>query len=207
MAWAGAIADRHDKPRLLQITSIGGALIALTTAVLVTAGHRSPQVLGIMALLAGVAAAFETPTRQSLAAELVPPADLPSAVGLNGAIMTSSRLVGTAVAGLLIAGVGPEACLYLNAVSFLAVVVAMTRMRRQDFNPVVRAPGGKGQIPSLRWRSRRPPGSSAADYGVRSGLARADGNITAGSAAAIRLAGSRIWGRQRSTRLSSSVIC
>ena len=145
-AWAGAIADHHDKPRLLQITSIAGALIALTTAVLVTAGHRSPQVLGIMALLAGVAAAFETPTRQSLAAELVAPADLPSAVGLNGAIMTSSRLVGTAVAGLLIAGVGPEACLYLNAVSFLAVVVAMTRMRRQDFNPVVRAPGGKGQI-------------------------------------------------------------
>ncbi len=72
--------------------------------------------------------------------------DLPSAVGLNGAIMTSSRLVGTAIAGVLIATVGATLCLYLNAVSFLAVVVAMQLMRRDQFNVVARSPRGKGQI-------------------------------------------------------------
>ncbi|MGD9752687.1 MAG: MFS transporter [Acidimicrobiia bacterium] len=144
--WAGAIADRTDKPRLLQVTNSVAGIIALATALLVSTGHTSLRTLGIMSLLGGVASAFETPARQTLAAELVRGEDLPSAVGLNGAIMTSSRLVGTAIAGVLIATVGATLCLYLNAVSFLAVVVAMQLMRRDQFNVVARSPRGKGQI-------------------------------------------------------------
>lgn len=145
-AWAGAIADRSDKPRVLQLTNAIAALIALATAVLVSSGHHSTPLLAVMALLSGCAGAFETPAVQSIAAELVPEADLPSAVGLNGAIMTSSRMVGTAVAGVLIATIGAPACLYLNAASFLAVVVAMQLLRREETFAVERAAGGRGQI-------------------------------------------------------------
>lgn len=145
-AWAGAIADRSDKPRLLQVANAASSAIALALALIVTAGHHSTPLLAAMSLLAGCASAFETPTRQSMAAELVPPADLPSAVGLNGAIMTSSRLVGTAVAGLLIATVGATACLYLNAASFLAVVVTMALLRRSELYAVSRVGREAGQV-------------------------------------------------------------
>ena len=156
-AWAGAIADRTDKPRLLQVANAVSSVVALATAVLVTTGHTSLRTLGIMALLGGVSSAFETPARQTLAAEVVTAEDLPSAVGLNGAIMTSSRLVGTAIAGLLIATIGSTACLYLNAVSFLAVVVAMQLVRRGEFHHVTRAPRGKGQIrQGLRYARSQP---------------------------------------------------
>ena len=170
-AWAGAIADRSDKPRVLQLTSVAAALIALATAVLVSNGHHSTPLLAAMALLGGCAGAFETPTRQSMAAELVPKADLPSAVGLNGAIMTSSRMVGTAVAGLLIATIGAPACLYLNAASFLAVVVAMHLLRREELFAVRRAAAGKGQIRqglryALREREVRLPLAALAVIGT-----------------------------------------
>ena len=145
-AWAGAIADRTDKPRMLQVTNGAAAVVALATAVLVSSGRHTTALLGVMALLSGCAGAFETPTRQSLAAELVPPADLPSAVGLNGAIMTSSRMVGTAIAGLLIAALDPVACLYLNAASFLAVVGAMALVRRDELHAVTRANKGAARI-------------------------------------------------------------
>ncbi len=145
-AWAGAIADRSDKPTMLQFTNGAAAVIALATAVAVSSGHQSTPLLAVMALLGGCANAFETPTRSSMAAELVPPADLPSAVGLNGAIMTSSRLVGAAIAGLLIGTIGASACLYVNAVSFLAVVIAMQRLRRSELFTVGRAAAGKAQI-------------------------------------------------------------
>ncbi|MFN0026590.1 MAG: MFS transporter [Acidimicrobiales bacterium] len=156
-AWAGAIADRSDKPRMLQRTNALAAMVALVMAVTVSSGHRSLPVLAALVLLGGCAAAFETPTRQSMAAELVPPPDLPSAVGLNGAIMTSSRLVGSALAGVLISTVGAEVCLYLNAVSFLAVVVAMTAIRREELQPRRRAAPSKGQIRlGLRYAAREP---------------------------------------------------
>lgn len=145
-AWAGAIADRSDKRTVLQLTNTAAAAVALATAVLVSAGQRGTVVLAVMSLLAGCAAAFETPTRQSFAAELVGPEDLPSAVGLNGAIMTSSRLVGTAVAGLLITVVGAPACLFVNAVSFLAVIVALRLMRGDDLHAVARPARARGQV-------------------------------------------------------------
>lgn len=156
-AWAGAIADRSDKPTLLTITNTVAAVVALGTALTVSAGYSSTTVLAGWSLVAGIVTAFDTPTRQSVAAELVPPEHLPSAVGLNAAIMTSSRMVGAAVAGLLIAIAGPSACLYLNAVSFLAVVVAMSMLRRQEFHAVSRARRAKGQIrEGLRYALREP---------------------------------------------------
>ncbi len=142
--WAGALADRLDKRLLISVANGAAAIIALATAIVVGAGHRSVAVLLVMSMLLGVASAFETASRQSFAAELVEPHDIPSAVGLNAAIMTGSRMVGSALAGGLIVAFGATVCLYLNAVSFLAVIGALLMMRTSELRrrtPVIRSRG------------------------------------------------------------------
>src|SRR5690349_15001684 len=86
-AYAGTVADRVDKRLILVVANAAAGVIALATALLVTGGQGTVAVLGLMSLLLGCTTAFETPTRQSFVAELVPAADIPSAVGLNGATM------------------------------------------------------------------------------------------------------------------------
>ncbi len=142
--WAGALADRLDKRMLLGVANGAAALIALATALIVSAGHQSLTVLLVMSMLLGVASAFETASRQSFAAELVEPDDITSAVGLNAAIMTGSRMVGSGLAGALIVAFSATVCLYLNAVSFLAVIGALLMMRTADLRrraPVARRRG------------------------------------------------------------------
>lgn len=157
-AWAGAIADRVPKRTLLFLANSGAALVAAATATVVAAGQRSVGVLGVFSFLLGCAQAFEVPARQSFTAELVPGEDLASAVGLNGATMSFSRLAGSALAGVLLIVVGAPACLYLNAVSFLAVLAALVLMRpsellRRPARPSTR----KGQVRAgLRYAASRP---------------------------------------------------
>ena len=136
------LADRIDKRRILIVANVAAAVIALATALLVSSGHRSVAVLAVASLLLGVSTAFETPTRQSFVAELVQPEDIPSAVGLNGATMTGARIVGSAVAGVLLAVLGASICLYLNAASFAAVIVALMMIRRSELRPSMVIPRG-----------------------------------------------------------------
>jgi len=145
-AWAGALADRHDKRRMLIVANAAAAVIALATAVLVTTGHRSVSVLAVMALLLGVTTAFELPTRQSLVGQLVEPPDLPSAIGLNVAVMTGSRMAGSALAGLLIVLFSATVCIYINALSFLATILGVVLLRESEIRPTERAVRAKGQI-------------------------------------------------------------
>jgi len=101
--------------------------------------------------------AFETPTRQSFVAELVQPEDIPSAVGLNGATMTGARIVGAAIAGVLIAVLGASICLYVNAASFAAVILALLMIRRRELRPSIVLPRGRGQIrDGFRYVMRAP---------------------------------------------------
>ena len=156
-AWAGALADRHDRRRLLAAANLTAAVIALATGLLVTAGHRSVLVLATMSLLLGITSAFETPTRQSLLGQLVGPTELSSAVGLNAAVMTGSRMAGSAVAGILIVTLGSTTCLYVNAASFLATVVAVVLMRESEIRQsAAHARGEGGVIDGLRYAIRRP---------------------------------------------------
>src|SRR5258706_7621688 len=113
-AWSGALADRVDKRRMLMAANAAAALIALATALLVSAGHQSVEVLAVMAFLLGVTTAFETPTRPSPLGQIVEGPHLPSAIGLNAAIMTGSRMAGSAVAGLLIVAFGTTTSIYLD---------------------------------------------------------------------------------------------
>jgi len=156
-AWAGTIADHTDKRRLLIAANIGAALVALATAVLVTNGQQSVEVLGGMSLLMGLTSAFEVPARQSFTADLVGLHDLPSAIGLNGATMTGSRMVGSAIGGLLIAALGASACLYVNAGSFLAVIIALAMIRSSEIRGVPVTPRQRGQLmEGLRYARRDP---------------------------------------------------
>lgn len=145
-AWSGALADRLDRRHLLLGANIAAGLVALATAVAVASGHTSVSTLATASLLLGLTSAIETPARQSFVSQLVTPVDLQSALGLNGAIMTGSRLLGSALAGLLIATLGAETCLYVNAASFLAAIAALALLGRENLRASPRLARAKGQV-------------------------------------------------------------
>lgn len=121
-AWAGALADRHDKRRLCLLTQSLLAAQATALAVFDFAGHASVGVIYVLSFVLGLANAFDNPARRGLVVELVEPADISNAMGLNTAVMTGSRVFGPALAALLVAPFGTAWCFAINAVSFVAVL-------------------------------------------------------------------------------------
>jgi MFS family permease len=140
---AGGIIDRCDRHRLLLVTQTVALAQALALALLtftgvVAAGH----VVGL-AFLLGVVNAFDGPTRQSFLLELVGRRDdLPNAIALNSSCFNGARLVGPAIAGLLLALTSPGVCFLANAASYLAVLGALLAMRR----PLTRRPAARGRL-------------------------------------------------------------
>ena len=155
-AWAGALADRIDKRRLLMATQTAAALFALILAALTFADVVTIWMIWVLAGLTGVAVALDLPSRQSFVFEMVGPDDLANAVGLNAVIINSSRIVGPAIGGLLIAAVGVASCFLFNAVSFIAVIVALAMMRTAELRPskpVRRRPGQVREGLRYVWRT------------------------------------------------------
>ena len=127
---AGLVADRIPKRRLLQLTNIGMAVPALVLGLLAVTGLAQSWHVYVLALALGVASAFDAPARQSFVSELVDGDDLSNAVGLNSASFNAARLVGPAVAGVLIAALGGGVVatgwvILLNAVSYVAPVLSL----------------------------------------------------------------------------------
>ncbi len=145
-AWAGLLADRFDRRRLLVATQVAQGLLAAGLGVLVLSGHAQLWQVYVFAGLLGVVTAIDAPVRQTFVAELVPAARLSNAVGLNSASFNAARLVGPGLAGLLIAAVGSGWVFVINAVTFLATIVSLLLMRRADLYPMPHAPRAKGQI-------------------------------------------------------------
>ena len=147
--YAGVVADRFAKRRLLQVTQGTMMLSALALGLLAVTGQAQLWHVYVLALVLGAGSAFDAPARQSFVSEMVGPDDLTNAVGLNSASFNAARLVGPALAGLLIGafGGGVEATGYvvlLNAASFLAVIGQLQRMdvaRLHSPRPVARRPG------------------------------------------------------------------
>ena len=129
---AGVLADKIDNRRLLIATSIASGLVAATLGAIVASGHASLGWIYALTLMLGIVLAVERPAMQSFVFELVGPALLPKAVAANSSINPVSRLVGPALAGVLIATVGVEACFSINAVSYLVVIAALVALRRDD---------------------------------------------------------------------------
>ncbi|MGZ5398589.1 MAG: MFS transporter [Nocardioides sp.] len=128
--FAGVVADRIPKRRLLQLTNIGMAAPALVLGVLAVTGAAQIWHVYILAFVLGIAAAFDAPARQSFVSEIVDADDLTNAVGLNSASFNAARLVGPAVAGVLIAALGGGAVatgwvILANAVSYIAPILTL----------------------------------------------------------------------------------
>jgi predicted MFS family arabinose efflux permease len=141
--WAGVVADRGDKRRIILLADIVMGVQSLALAVLTHVGLITYPVLLLLVLVLGTASAFEVPTRQSFFAELVGKEDLPNAIALNSAAFNGTRIVGPALAGWLIAVAGTTAaCFYANAVSFLFVVTGLMMMRLPPFRPPERTTSG-----------------------------------------------------------------
>ena len=126
---AGVLIDRVDKRKLILGTQIVALLQATLLALLVAFGSITPHVLLLLAFCLGAVSAFDLPARQSFVIELVGREDLSNAIALNSAAFNAARVVGPAVAGAVLASFGEAACFGANAVSYLAVVLALASLR------------------------------------------------------------------------------
>ena len=145
-AWAGVLADRLNRRKLLMITQGTMGVLALALGALVLSGYAELWHVYVFATLLGCASAIDGPVRQVFVAEMVPAGKLSNAVGLNSASFNAARLVGPGVAGLLIALVGPGWVFVINGVTFAATIIAMSRMRVSELNVMPVASRAKGQI-------------------------------------------------------------
>src|SRR6202050_1874282 len=127
--WGGAVADRVDLRKLLLVTQTLYCLLAALLWALAAAGDASVAALVAIGVAGGFVQIADSPARQALLSRLVPPDDLASAVSLNGVVVNSARVVGPALAGVLIVTVGTTICFGLNALSYLAVIAALLVIR------------------------------------------------------------------------------
>jgi MFS family permease len=127
-AWGGLLADRIPKRRLLSFTQPALALPALTLFVLTTTGHVEAWMVLALVLVRGSVTALDNPARQAFVVEMVGPDRVVNAVALNSVIVHSSRIIGPAAAGAVIALLGVAPCFLINAASFAVMFVALRTM-------------------------------------------------------------------------------
>jgi len=133
--WAGVVADRVDKRRLLLVTQSFALLQAVALATLVSSGVVLPWMVLALAFAFGVFSAFDLPARQSFLVEMVGREDLPNGIALNSMAFNTARVIGPAIAGVLVATIGEAGCFWLNALSYVAVLFSLWRIvvpRRVD---------------------------------------------------------------------------
>jgi MFS family permease len=156
-AWAGLVADRMDKRQVLMVTQPLMGFLALILGVLTLTGLVQLWMVFLMALLLGAVTAVDNPARQSFVMELVGRRQVTNAVSLNSAVFTSARVVGPAIAGVLIAVVGTGWCFVVNAASFGAVLTALVAMNAEQLERAQRPLRARGQLmEGLRFVWSRP---------------------------------------------------
>ncbi|CQR63416.1 MFS transporter [Streptomyces leeuwenhoekii] len=155
--YGGVLVDRLRKRPALLVTQTSMALTALFLAVLTLTGHVQVWHVYVAAFAMGLATVVDNPARQSFVSELVGRDQLHNAVSLNSANFQSARLVGPAVAGLMITGVGTGWAFLFNGLSFVAPLTGLLLMRARELHVVERAPRAKGQLrEGLRYVATRP---------------------------------------------------
>jgi MFS family permease len=137
--FGGIVADVLPKRGTLLVANAASGLLALGLGTLVASGQVQVWHVFLFAGLLGVVNAVEMPVRQSFVVEMVGRDDVPNAIGLNSALFNGSRIVGPAIAGLVIGAVGIAACFFVNAVSFIGVLVALVAMRPEALIAAPRA--------------------------------------------------------------------
>ncbi|MCH6472235.1 MFS transporter [Sinomonas terrae] len=144
--YAGVVGDRLDKRKLLVGTQAAMGALALLQAVLVLSGVAQLWEIYAIALLLGVASAFDAPARQAFVSELVGRQDVSNAVALNSASFNLARLAGPGIAGVLISVIGTGWVFMLNAASFAAVIASLIKLRVDLLHRSAPVPRGKHQI-------------------------------------------------------------
>ena len=140
---AGVVADRFESRRLVMTTQGAAMAISVALAAVTLTDTATLPIVYVLAALGGIALAFDAPGRQSLTFQMVGPRELPNAVALNSGLFNGSRVIGPAIAGLVIAAVGTGLCFVLNAVSFLAVLTALVLVREDELRPVEKDPSAR----------------------------------------------------------------
>ena len=132
----GVVSDRYNRFRVLLATQVASMIQAILLAVLILANHYQVwEILGLSVLL-GIINAFDVPARQSLVYEMVEDKnDLPNALALNSSMVNLSRLIGPAIAGIILEALGDGACFVGNAMSFVAVIASLLMMRLPKYEP------------------------------------------------------------------------
>jgi len=153
---AGVVADRIESRKLVMATQAAAMAISIALAVVTLTDTATLPLVYVLAALGGIALAFDAPGRQSLTFQMVGPRELPNAVALNSGLFNGSRVIGPAIAGLVIAAVGTGICFVLNAVSFLAVLSALAIVRAEELYPVAKdrsatIVGGLRRAASFAW--------------------------------------------------------
>jgi MFS family permease len=127
--FAGSLADRVSKHKMLLVLQIPPMLLAFVFAILIWTKTLTVGWICVLAFAFGMVNAFDIPVRQSFVVELVGKADLANGIALNSATFNTARLLGPAIGGIIIATLGAGWCLFLNGVSYLAAIWALTAMR------------------------------------------------------------------------------
>ncbi len=144
--WAGLLADRYPKRTILLI--VQSIAMAQSFALAALAFQADPNIAAVflVALIGGFTTAFDNPARRSFVTEMVPVADINNAVSLNSALMTSSRMVGPVVAGVLVTTVGFGWAFLVDGLSYIAVIVALAMMRNSELRSSIVVTRAKGQV-------------------------------------------------------------
>jgi MFS family permease len=145
-AWGGVLADRVDKRKLLYGTQISAGLLALALGIIVSAGAAAVWNVYVMSVLLGFVNVVDNPARQTFVLEMVGREQLPNAVSLNSVVMNSSRVVGPALGGILVGTVGLASCFYINAASYIGVIVALSMMNPSLLHRLPTVERAKGQL-------------------------------------------------------------
>jgi MFS family permease len=126
--FGGAIADQRNRKRVLVFTQTAMMILAFALAALTLTNFIKEWHLFVLAVLLGIANAFDIPTRQAFVVDMVGKNDLLNAIALNSSMFNGARIIGPAVAGILVAAVGEGWCFFLNAVSYIAVLAGLLLM-------------------------------------------------------------------------------
>jgi MFS family permease len=145
-AWGGLVADRVDKRRLLVGTQAAAGVLALVLGTVTALGVVQLWMIFVLALGLGAVNAVDNPARRAFVVEMVGTEHVSNAVSLSSAMFMAARVIGPAIAGLVIAGLGVSWCFFANGVSYSAAVLAFVAMRENEFFAVEPVPKRKGQL-------------------------------------------------------------
>jgi MFS family permease len=134
--FAGAVADQYNRKKLLFITQTFAMIQALLLGILTLSGKIQIWHIIILAGFIGIVNAFDMPTRQSYLVEIVGKDDLMNAIALNSSMFNAARLIGPAIAGILIAAFGEGLCFLINGISFIAVIIALYLIKQTTNNSI-----------------------------------------------------------------------